>query len=49
MEVVAVLDELQRKALHNEEIKNQLLATRQETEPLSAFCKVCRELGYEII
>lgn len=32
MEVVAVLDELQRKALRNEEIKNQLLATRQEAQ-----------------
>ena len=48
MDVVAMLDELQREALHNEEIKKQLLATRQEAEPLSAFCRTCRELGYEL-
>lgn len=48
MDVIAMLDELQNRAMHEEEVKKQLLATRMETEPLSAFCRVCRDLGYEL-
>lgn len=48
MDVVAVLDELQTKALHDKEIRRQLLETKEAEEPLSAFCKKCRELGYEL-
>ena len=43
-----MLDELQHKALHNPDIRNKLLDTAQEKDPLTAFCRVCRELGYEI-
>lgn len=43
-----MLDDLQRKALHNPDIRNKLLDTAQEKDPLMAFCRVCRELGYEI-
>lgn len=43
-----MLDELQSRALHEEEIKNKLLVTRTDAEPLSAFCRTCRELGYEL-
>lgn len=48
MDVVTMLDELQTKALHDSEIRRQLLETREAEEPLTAFCKKCRELGYEI-
>lgn len=48
VDVVGMLDELQHKALHNSEWKKELLATRDETDPLSAFCRTCRELGYEL-
>ena len=48
MNVVGMLDELQTRAAHNEEWKRRLLATREEAVPLSAFCRVCRELGYEL-
>ncbi len=48
MDVVAMLDELQTKALHDKEIRRQLLETKEAEEPLSAFCKKCRELGYEL-
>lgn len=48
MDVIAMLDELQGRAQHEEELKNRLLATRTESEPLSAFCRTCRELGYEL-
>lgn len=48
MDVIAMLDELQSRALHEEEIKSKILATRTDAEPLSAFCRTCRELGYEL-
>ncbi len=48
MSIVTMLDELQTKALHDKEIRRQLLQTRESEEPLSAFCQKCRELGYEI-
>ena len=47
-DVVSILDELQNKALKDEKLKQQLLATRTEADPLSAFCKTCRDLGYEL-
>ena len=48
MNVVGMLDELREKAIHDEEVKQRLLATRDEEEPLTAFCSACRELGYEL-
>ncbi len=48
MNVITMLDDLQRKALHNPDIRNKLSDTAQEKDPLTAFCRVCRELGYEI-
>lgn len=48
MDVVGMLDELQHKANKNPKWKEMFLASRKEADPLSAFCKVCRELGYEL-
>ncbi|MBU5460621.1 hypothetical protein [Anaerostipes sp. MSJ-23] len=48
MDVYEMLEELQEKALHDETIKQALLETRKEKEPIIAFCKQCQELGYEI-
>lgn len=48
MNVVELLDELQRKALREEEVKKRLLNTRNDQNPLEAFCKECRKLGYPI-
>ena len=48
MNTVEMLDELQNKALHDEELKNKFLKTKEEEDSLEAFCRVCRELGYEI-
>ena len=42
-DVVSILDELQNKALKDEKLKQQLLATRTEAD-----CRTCRELGYEL-
>ena len=48
MDILAELDELQHKAFADENLRKQLLATKEEENPLQAFCKKCRELGYEI-
>lgn len=47
-DIADMLDELQNRALREPELKGKLLATRKESEPVSAFCRVCRELGYEM-
>ena len=46
--VIDVLDELQNRVLKEPELKERLKNTKKEKEPLSAFCRVCQELGYEI-
>ena len=43
--IVEMLDELQTRALHEEDIREKLLATRDDSDPLGAFCRACRELG----
>ena len=48
MNTVEMLDELQNKALHDEELKSRFLKTKEEEDSLGAFCHVCREMGYEI-
>ena len=47
-DIAGMLDELQRRAHKEPQLKRKLLATRQEQDPVSAFCRTCRELGYEI-
>ena len=47
-DITSMLDELQRQAKRDENLRQRLIATKQEKEPVSAFCKICRELGYEI-
>lgn len=48
MNTAEMLAELQRRALHDEELKRKFLDTRQAENRLQAFCALCRELGYEI-
>lgn len=48
MSIYEMLEELQEKAMHDHALKEILLQTRKEEEPLFAFCKKCQELGYEI-
>lgn len=48
MNVIELLDNLQRKALRDEDMKKRLLDTKNEQNPLESFCKVCQELGYPI-
>lgn len=48
MGIAEMLDEIKRKALMDKELKKALLETKKDQNPVSAFCKKCRELGYEI-
>ncbi|MDD6212769.1 MAG: hypothetical protein PUB22_06455 [Clostridiales bacterium] len=48
MNVVESLEELQVKAMRDPDLRQMLLKTREENDPLEAFCKKCQELGYEI-
>lgn len=48
MSTAELLDEVQRKALENKELRETLLATRKEKNPLEAFCRICRQMGYEL-
>lgn len=48
MELVTILDELERKAIHDKEFRKTLLETRNSKDPYEAFCRTCREAGYEV-
>ena len=48
MEITEMLDELKQKALRNPALRAELLQTRKAAQSLSAFCRKCRELGYEV-
>ncbi len=48
MNRMELLDELQQRALADAGARKVLLATKQDKEPLTAFCRRARELGYEI-
>lgn len=47
-DVIGMLDELQNKALRDTGLRERFLATRNAESPISEFCRVCREEGYEI-
>ena len=48
MGITEMLDELKSKACRDEKLRAELLETRKDAQPLGAFCRKCRELGYEI-
>lgn len=48
MDIAGMLEELQSKALRDPKLREEILATEKEPDPLNAFCRKCRELGYEI-
>jgi len=47
-DVAGMLDELQNKALKDNELKTAFLATREKKDPISSFCQICRSAGYDI-
>lgn len=48
MNAIEALDELQRKARHDDKLREQFIKTRDAEDSLGAFCSVCREVGYEL-
>ena len=48
MTTLEILDRLQGDALKDGELRKKLLATRLEKDPLTVFCRLCTELGYEL-
>ena len=48
MTTAEMLEELQEKVRKDPALREKLLASRQEADPLQAFCRVCREAGYEV-
>ncbi len=48
MDTMQLLDELQQRALADQEIRRELIEAGKSEEPLFSFCAVCRRLGYEI-
>ncbi len=48
MSTLEMLDILQHKAFVNEEIRLRLLSAKFADNPLEAFCKTARELGYDL-
>ena len=48
MQTEEMLEELLKKAKVDMSLRQKLFDTRNEKNPVSAFCITCRELGYEI-
>lgn len=48
MDIYEALDALQLKAKRDPEVRDALLATREDPKPLDAFCRKCQEYGYPI-
>ena len=49
MEIPEMLDILKQRALADNRLREEFLATRKEEHPLEAFCEKCRELGYPML
>ena len=43
-DIAGMLDELQHKTAHNPEWKARFLASREEADPISAFCRIAENL-----
>lgn len=48
MNLWEMLDELKCRAKDDPELYERLIKTRQEEKPLSSFCEICRQSGYEL-
>lgn len=48
MNVLDELEKFQEAALKDEALRHQILETGAAKEPLSAFCKLARDKGFEI-
>lgn len=48
MTTIELLDELQNRAKRDPAVREMLLGTRGEQNPVDAFCRKCQELGYPV-
>lgn len=48
MELMACLEELHKKVRTDAQLKERFLETRKAADPVAAFCRLCRELGYPV-
>lgn len=48
MDTAFVLEELRGRAHRDPELRKRFMETRKSACPVSAFCALCRELGYDI-
>ena len=48
MDILQMLDELSKKARTDAALRRALFATREEKNPVDAFCRKCQELGYPV-
>ena len=48
MDTVGLLDELQNRAHREKQVREALLGTEKEKNPVEAFCRKCQELGYPV-
>lgn len=48
MEIAEMLDEIKKIAQKDARLREEFLQTREQKNPLSAFCAKCRELGYPV-
>lgn len=48
MEIAEMLDEIQKNAQKDAKLREEFIQTREQKNPLSAFCAKCREMGYPV-
>lgn len=48
MDTLFYLEELQSRARRDEALRETIWETRRAANPVSSFCRLCRELGYPI-
>ena len=48
MTAAAMLEECREKALADPALAARFRSVKQHPAPLSAFCSICRELGYDL-
>lgn len=48
MDTASALEEIREKVRSDKALRECFLKTRKAENPVSAFCKLCRELGYDL-
>lgn len=48
MDTTTILEELKERARHDQGLRRRLLSTREDKNPLEAFCFISREAGFEL-